>query len=152
MAQATSTGVALLSIQPRYASAIVEGRKRVEFRRRRLSRPISHFVVYATSPVQKIVAVCAVRNLSWSCPSRLWGQYRRVAGVNVGEFNKYVGLSERVLAIEIDRVTTLRRPIPLSSLSDAISPPQSYRYLSPYHLERILSHDCCVELGSIEID
>ncbi len=44
--------IALMSIHPQYANAIVEGTKRVEFRKRPLARNVTHVIVYATAPVK----------------------------------------------------------------------------------------------------
>ena len=47
--------VAVMSIHPRYAEAILSGQKRVEFRKRRLAPDVTTVLVYATQPVGVLV-------------------------------------------------------------------------------------------------
>jgi predicted transcriptional regulator len=60
--------VALLSIRPEYAEAILNGTKRVEFRRTRFSRDVSFIVIYATQPVGKVVGWFEVDGIETSTP------------------------------------------------------------------------------------
>ena len=43
--------IALMSIRPQFAAAILDGSKRVEFRKRPLAADIGTVVIYATKPV-----------------------------------------------------------------------------------------------------
>ena len=45
----------LLSIKPEYASAIANGIKKVEFRKRIFSETVERAFVYSSSPVKKII-------------------------------------------------------------------------------------------------
>lgn len=47
--------VALISIRPRYAHAILDGRKTVEFRKRRLAEDVTHVVIYSTRPDRAVI-------------------------------------------------------------------------------------------------
>jgi predicted transcriptional regulator len=130
MVEENGGGVALLPIQPTYVDAILEGRKKVEFRRRGFSRPLRHVVVYSTSPVQRIVAFFRVVRIQEASPRELWERYWRVGGICEDTFNTYYQGSYKGVAIEIDKVVSLREPLRLRNLSETLSPPQSFLYLS----------------------
>ena len=55
MAAKANKDVILLPIFPKYAQAIFEGTKKVEFRKLNIPQTISHVVVYSTAPTQKII-------------------------------------------------------------------------------------------------
>ena len=60
MAQAAPGRVALMSIHPRYAHAILEGRKTVEFRKRPLAEDVTHVVIYSTVPDRAVIGYFTV--------------------------------------------------------------------------------------------
>lgn len=48
----------LLSIKPRFAEAILDGRKKYEFRKNKFSeKDINCVYIYSTSPIRKIVGI-----------------------------------------------------------------------------------------------
>jgi predicted transcriptional regulator len=55
MARTTDRTVVLLSTKPRFAEAIMGGEKHVEFRRVRCRRDVKVVLVYATSPIQRLL-------------------------------------------------------------------------------------------------
>ncbi len=60
MASAAIGRVALFSIHPQYAEAILAGTKSVEFRRTPLADDVTHVVVYATAPTKMVVGIFEV--------------------------------------------------------------------------------------------
>ena len=54
----------LLSIYPCYARKILSGEKRLEFRKAWPSSGVTSFVIYSTSPVQRIVGIARVTKVS----------------------------------------------------------------------------------------
>lgn len=54
----------LLSIYPCYARKILSGEKRLEFRKAWPSSGVTSFVIYSTSPVQRIVGIARVTKFS----------------------------------------------------------------------------------------
>ncbi|SRR6266702_7622523 len=121
--------IALMSIHPQYANAIVEGTKRVEFRKRPLARNVTHVIVYATAPVKAVVAAFEVSGQYVSSPADLWRQFRAVAGIQKRDFFAYYADSSLGAGIEVGRVLTPSEPLSLSDDFGIARPPQSYQYL-----------------------
>lgn len=60
MASTAPRAVVLLPIKPRYATRIMDGSKRVEFRRRPFGRVPEWVVIYASAPVKQVVGLFAL--------------------------------------------------------------------------------------------
>lgn len=136
MAGSTPGRVALLSLHPRFASAILAGEKTVELRRSAFADDVSHVVVYCTAPVQRVVGWFAVAGIDRDRPAALWRRHRDATGVTAGEFKEYFRGTDEGAAIKVGDVTVLTRPAPLDEIGP-ISPPQSYSYLKPDHFRRL---------------
>lgn len=129
--------VALLPIQPRFANAILDGEKQVEFRRRRFAREVEYVVVYASSPICGIVGSFRISEIREGRPSDIWEDYKDVGGIGREEYFQYYAGAERAYAIGIERVCILDKPLPLSHLSSSLKAPQSYTYLTRDHVDRL---------------
>lgn len=137
MASETSPAVALLPIRPEYASAIMRGDKRVEFRRRGFSRDVEFVVVYASSPVKRILGFFRVSEVAAGHPEELWDRYSEVGAIDLEAYTAYYAGAEQGVAIEIERVCVLQNPVPLSVLGESMKPPQSFQYIDHSDLHRI---------------
>lgn len=137
MATKPPSVVALLPIQPRYADAIIRGEKRVEFRRRGFARDVEYVVIYASSPVKRVLGFFRVSGTTEACPSELWDMYHLVGAIEEEAYQRYYQGTERGYAIQIDRVCVLNTPVPLSAIEDELRAPQSYRYFDHSVLDRI---------------
>lgn len=127
-----SDNVVMLSIHPKYVRKILSGEKRVEFRRRWTRRDVDKLVIYATAPIQKVVAVAGIKKLHRGNKSRLWQLSQTVGGgLEQSELSHYFEGVEEGYAIELDNVYWLVEDgIPLSQLPMHLTPPQSFRFLS----------------------
>lgn len=123
-------GVALMSINPQYADLILAGQKKVEFRKTRFARNVSHVIIYATFPVQLVVGFFEVKGITEATPDEVWHRYHSVGGVDRMFYNAYYQSKQYAIAIEVGSVEVLESPVPLEQL-DILSPPQSYRYVAP---------------------
>jgi len=121
--------VALLSIHPRHAEAILSGDKRVELRRSPISPDTTHVLIYATSPVRKIVGWFEVKGIDVASKTSIWERYKRVAGISRSEHRSYFAGAPRAFAIKIDRVGRLNPELEITDLPDVRTPPQSFRYV-----------------------
>lgn len=134
----TATGrVALFSIHPRYADAILAGDKRVEFRRQGLPDDVTHIVVYATAPRQRVVGSFRVADVERLPPSRAWSQYRGVGGIDKDSFDAYYAGAEAAYVIHVEDPTQFVVPFRLSDIAEDLRPPQSYLYLTGDRLDRL---------------
>jgi predicted transcriptional regulator len=133
----TSAGrVALFSIHPRYAMAILDGSKQVEFRRQGLPEDVTHVVIYATSPVQQIVGMFEVAGISKVSPCKAWKQYNRVGGIEKTAFERYYTSAGLAFVIGVRNPQTFHTPFSLADLDEKLRPPQSYMYLCDELLDR----------------
>ncbi len=137
MAHRSHRRVALLSIHPRHATAIIEGAKTVELRRTRLPSDVSHVVVYATSPMRSIIGWFEVDAVERDRPSRLWKKHGAATGISAREFRTYFDGTDEGTAISIRRVVALKKPVELSALWSS-PPPQSFSYLDSAIATRLL--------------
>lgn len=134
MAQRAHRRVALLSIHPRHAEAILGGEKTVELRRTRLPEDVSHVVVYATSPVRTVLGWFEVAAVERDRPWRLWEKHRSATGITRDEFRTYFRGADEGTAISVRHVVALKEPVQLSSIWES-SPPQSFCYLDSSRAE-----------------
>jgi predicted transcriptional regulator len=137
MADAAPRTVVLLPIKPRFARPIFGGLKRVEFRKKRFARRPSHVVVYASSPVKKVVGFFEVSDLETAPIRDLWQRYGSSGGIQAAEFFEYYGSGLEGVAISVGRVTALEEPMELAALGLGERPPQNYAYVEPEVLERL---------------
>jgi len=137
MAKVKVGDVALLSIRPRYATAILAGHKRVEFRKRRFRRQVSHIVIYATSPLMRVVGYFSIARITTGSPAALWARYRHCAGIGLWAFKRYFGEACEGTAFEVGFVQALREPLVLGDIDGNLAPPQSFVYLDRGAFERL---------------
>lgn len=135
MALPADCSVALLPIKPVYADAIVEGRKHVEFRKTRFRRRVTHVAVYASTPVQRIIAIFRVVDCEHASPAHLWKRHHAVGAISSDDFRSYYADVERGVAIHIADVLPLATPVRLDVLQ--VSAPQSFRYLTARETARL---------------
>nr|WP_255392564.1 MULTISPECIES: ASCH domain-containing protein [unclassified Mycobacterium] len=120
-----------MSVHPRYAEGIMDGRKRVEFRKRPLACDVSVVWVYATAPVQRIVGCFEIDATITAPPRDLWRQFASVGGIDRADFDRYYAGSSVGSGIRIGNVVRLEVPMPLQELLPSGVPPQSFAYVEP---------------------
>lgn len=131
----------LLSIRPKYADKIFDGRKTVELRKVRphLS-PGDLVLVYVSSPVKALKGKFIVDKIIEYSPNLLWNEVKDVAGISKAEFDQYFLGADKGFGIFLTSPQTLLNPIHLVDLRKLwrnFHPPQSYRYLSNLELSII---------------
>lgn len=119
----------LLSIKPEFAEKILTGEKRFEFRRVVPKRSVERVVVYASSPVCRLVGEFTVRRVVSARPAALWRLTRSHAGIPKHYFTAYFKGRSEAHAFEIDSVLRYNEPIDPKVLRRGFRPPQSFLYL-----------------------
>lgn len=125
----------LMSIRPQYASKIFDGTKTVELRRIKPKTLGSGdlIFVYVSSPVKALMGAFRVASVAEKKLEPLWRAVKDCAGVTRAEFFSYYEGTESGVAIFIDDVWLLPKPIKLTQLQEEFKnfyPPQSFRYTS----------------------
>jgi predicted transcriptional regulator len=126
-----------MSIHPRYAEAILAGRKAVEFRKQRLARDIRLVVVYATAPISRIVGTFEVDDILVSTPDRLWQDYGQVGGIDKADFDAYYAGHLQAVGIVVRDAKRLPEEVSLDNIPGDPVPPQSWSYLPDTVLDDI---------------
>ena len=121
--------VALMSIHPAYADAILAGTKKVEFRKRPIADDVTHVIVYATAPISAVVGAFTVEHQATATPSTLWRQFADVAGISRRGFFSYFADRTCGVGIQVGDVLVPDSPISLTGIAGVSRPPQSFQYL-----------------------
>lgn len=119
--------VIVMSLKPKYAKAIYEGRKNWEFRR--TPPPLFKAIyIYESAPVSKITGKLIFTNEIRGLPSsvyeiaksnRLFS--RNLPGISYSELEEYAGRLNLVSALRVHRAERLEHPITFSA-----KPPQNW--------------------------
>ena len=119
----------LLSIKPEFASKIFDYSKRFEFRRVIFKhRDIKNVIVYASSPVGKIIGEFEIEEILHDELSILWDKTKNYAGTSEENFRKYFSNKSKGYAIKIKNAKLYDKPKPLDSLGISTAP-QSFMYV-----------------------
>jgi predicted transcriptional regulator len=120
----------LLSIKPKYADLIFDGTKKFEFRRTIFKNEnIKTIVVYASSPVQKVIGEFEIETILNDDLVLLWKQTKKHAGIDKQYFFEYFINKEKGYAIKIKKTRKYRKPLCLREDFNLL-PPQSFLYLN----------------------
>ncbi|MER6395792.1 ASCH domain-containing protein [Kitasatospora sp. NPDC001603] len=122
----------LLSVHPRFATAILAGSKTVEVRRQRVAVPPgTPVVLYATAPTMALVGMARVAAVQVGTPREVWSASRSRTGITRREYDEYMSGATQASGLTLEEPVTFEEPVPLSALrsTGAFHPPQSYRYL-----------------------
>jgi predicted transcriptional regulator len=119
----------LLSMKPQFAEMIFSGIKKYEFRRSLWKHcDVKTIVVYASSPVRKVMGEFEIEAIIYDELVALWEQTKAYAGINEDFFYKYFSNKKYGYAIAIKNVTKYRKPLCLHE-DFHVAPPQSFMYL-----------------------
>lgn len=118
-----------MSIHPEHANAIFDGHKQFEFRRVLFKENVQEVVVYATSPVSRVVGRFTIEDIYKDAPTQLWVRTMAVAGVTKEMFDTYFKDKATAFAIKVSDPIRFVRPQPLSRYLRSNTPPQSFCYL-----------------------
>jgi predicted transcriptional regulator len=120
----------LLSIKPEYAYKIFEGSKKFEFRRAIFKDTrVKTVIVYASSPVQKVIGEFQIEGILYEEIEKLWQETQTEAGITHAYFKSYYTGKEKGYAIKIGKLKRYKVPQNLKE-EYQISAPQSFAYLA----------------------
>jgi predicted transcriptional regulator len=122
---------ALISVHPKYVRQILDGSKKIEFRRVWATRPITHLVLYSTAPDMKVVAILQVKKTIETNVSGLWELAKQYGGgLTRATLREYFSNKPRGYGLIIGSVQALKTPLALSAAIPSVRAPQSYAYLT----------------------
>jgi predicted transcriptional regulator len=122
----------LLSVRPEHAEAILEGRKTVELRRRRVSAaPGTAVVLYATHPTGAVVGKANVREAITCSREDAWSRHSGALAIDRAAFDAYMEGASSACLLVLEGAARID-PVTLAALRSGapFRPPQSYRFVS----------------------
>lgn len=125
----------LISLHPRHCDNLVNGRKTVELRRRKMAvRPGTRVWIYSTRPRACVEACAIVEKVFSGSHDELWNTFGDKVAVSRCEFDHYFAGTVDAHAIVLRDVATLKRSIKLKELRRRLvgfHPPQFFKRLAP---------------------
>lgn len=119
----------ILSIKPKYVKAIFSGNKIFEYRKTIFKQSVDTVIIYASSPVSKIVGEFAITDVLSETPERLWELTALHSGIEKSFYDNYFVDKDIAYAIKIGGVKKYDKPLKLAKLVPNAKPPQSFMYL-----------------------
>jgi len=120
----------LLSIKPEFADKIFNGSKKFEFRRVIFKNPnVKKVIVYASSPVQKVIGEFEIDEIISHAPTDLWHKTKKHSGISENYFFEYFADKKKGFAIKIKSPVKYENPKCIKA-HFKVAPPQSFLYLS----------------------
>ncbi len=119
----------LLSIKPQFADLIFSGKKKYEFRKTVFSRnDVDNVIVYATSPISKVIGEFEIAEIISANPSSLWKMTKAYAGISREFFFGYFSNRNIGYAIRVKSYIIYKSPLCIQTFF-GIKPPQSFAYV-----------------------
>ena len=119
----------LLSIKPIFANKIFDGEKKFEFRRTLFkNRNVNKVVVYASSPVQKVIGEFEIATILSEEVNSLWEKTKEFSGIEKSFYLDYFKGKSTAHAIGIKKAKLYKEAYDLGE-KYGVHPPQSFLYL-----------------------
>lgn len=120
----------LLSIKPEYAEKILHGEKKYEFRRTIFkSNSVSKVIIYASSPIQKIIGEFEIESILTLSLCDLWEKTMRYSGIDKEFYDNYFSGKDEGHAIKIRKPKRYTEYLDLDEY-DIKQAPQSFVYIN----------------------
>jgi predicted transcriptional regulator len=120
----------LLSIKPEFAEKIFSGEKKFEFRRAIFKdRSVKKVLVYASSPVQKVIGEFEIDEIVCQDIETLWKTTQPHAGITYDYFITYFEGKKHGFAIKIKNLNKFKNAQCIKKDYQLV-PPQSFVYVN----------------------
>lgn len=118
----------LLSIKPKYAKIILEGKKRYEFRKNKPKRGVNRIIFYASSPQKQVVGEATIERIIEGTPKDIWEIAKTAAGITKEFYYSYYDGKDKAIAYKLKDVVIYDKPKNLEDYG-IMQAPQSFIYL-----------------------
>lgn len=118
----------LLSIKPEFAEKIFSGSKRYEYRRSIFKKKVDTVIVYASSPMRKVIGEFSIETIHHADLDSLWKQTQKYSGITLSYYKSYFESKDKGYAIKVFGARRYKNPLDLKK-SFGILPPQSFAYI-----------------------
>jgi predicted transcriptional regulator len=128
----------VLAIKPKYAELILAGTKTVELRRSWSASDVGAIVIYASSPIQRLVGVVRVNEVIKTAPTNLWSYSKELGGgLTRSELREYFKGKPSGYAVVLRDAQRFGEPLDPTEVISNFKAPQSFRYLTEDELQLI---------------
>ena len=122
----------LLSIKPKYAEMILSGNKKYEFRRAIFkSKTVKKVVIYASSPISKVIGEFEIDHILSLDISELWTRTMKHSGIDKDFYESYFEGKDVGHAIKVKKVKRYSKHKELQEFNIKHAP-QSFAYINSY--------------------
>ena len=106
----------LLSIKPKYAKVILEGKKQYEFRKSKPKDGVDRIVFYASSPQKQVVGEATIDEILEGTPKEIWEIAKTAAGITKKFYFSYYAGKDKAIAYKLKDVISMkhRRRYPIT--------------------------------------
>ena len=118
----------LLSIKPKYAKVILEGKKQYEFRKSRPKEGVDRIIFYASAPQKEVVGEALIDEILEGTPKEIWEIAKTAAGITKKFYFSYYSGKDKAIAYKLKNVVIYEKPKALSDYG-ICQAPQSSVYL-----------------------
>lgn len=129
--------IAFYPIKPIYSMKILNGEKLFELRKRIPTNIFDYILIYATSPIGKVVAYAKVKKIHKNNVEDMWKMVSENAGISKDDYMSYFHNSDIAYAIELENVKQFARPFDAKEITNTFSIPQSFCYVSRSDFNRL---------------
>lgn len=118
----------LLSIKPKYAKVILEGKKQYEFRKSKPKSGVNRIIFYASSPQKQVVGEATIERIIEGTPKDIWEIAKTAAGITKEFYYSYYDGKDKAIAYKLKDVVIYDKPKNLEDYG-IMQAPQSFIYL-----------------------
>ena len=138
----------ILSIKPKYAELILAGSKTVEFRRVWAAESVDTIVIYASTPIQKLLGIVKITEVVKAKPATLWSYCSKLGGgLSKAELSAYLDGKDTGFAVLLMDAKRFSQSVDPRKVIKDFLPPQSFRYLVNTEIRKLEKFISQVEGG-----
>lgn len=119
----------IIAIKPEFAKLILSGKKLFEYRKIVPKEPIDKVLIYASTPIRKIVGEFQIQNIISGTPQQVWKKTGSDSGISKEYFFDYFKRKLIAYAICVKNVVAYNKPIEPNKLIPSFKAPQSFMYI-----------------------
>lgn len=119
---------AVLAIKPEFVKKIFSGIKKYEYRKVIFTKKVDKVIIYASSPVSKVVGEFTIDSIVKGKPNKVWEETKNYAGITESYFKDYFKGKDTAYAIKIKDCCKYNKPLSLKEIGVQYAP-QSFVYL-----------------------
>ncbi|UOG39546.1 ASCH domain-containing protein [Leptospira noguchii] len=129
MAKTKNRRVVFLPIKPEFAHKIINGEKKIEFRKKFSSQEVETIVIYSSSPEKRVIGYATVDSIVIDTPDSLWKRFYKKGGIDKDRFSTYFNGKETGVGIRIKNVSRLKEAVTPTQLGIQGAIPQNFKFL-----------------------